>query len=77
MKKFNKFLLVCCYGLGTVGIQLGTQMKCNDYIDNDYDDDSKLERICHFVGILTEDAILKVAMFSALNKLASKMRKQI
>lgn len=77
MEKFNKFLLVCCYGLGTVGIQLGSQMKCEDYIDNNYDDNSKTERFCHFVGILTEDAILMVAMFSALNKLASKMRKQI
>lgn len=47
MEKFNKFLLVCCYGLGTVGIQLGSQMKCEDYIDNNYDDDSKTERFCH------------------------------
>ena len=75
MEKFKKFLLVSCYGLGTFGIQIGTQMKCNDYIDNDYDDDSKLERICHFVGIMTEHTVLMVAMFSALNKLASKMIK--
>ena len=76
MKKFNKFLLASCYVLGTVGIQLGSQMKIDDYFDNNYYDNSKLERFCHFVGILTEDVILKVAMFEALNKLSSKMRKQ-
>ena len=76
MKKFNKFLLVCCYGLGTFGIQLGLQMKIDDYFDNKYDDDSKTERFCHLVGIITEEAILYVAMFSASSKLASKMRKQ-
>lgn len=72
MKKFEKFLLGSCYGLGLFGIQIGTQMKCNDYIDNDYDDDSKLERICHFVGIMTEHTVLVVAMLEFLSKLASK-----
>ena len=75
MKNFKKFLLASCYGLGTFGIEIGTQMKCNDYIDNDYDDDSKLERICHFVGIMTEHTVLMVAMFGALNKLARKVFK--
>lgn len=72
MKKFEKFLLGSCYGLGAFGIQIGAQMKIDDYFDNNYDDDSKLERIGHIVGIITEEAILYVAMFSALNKLSSK-----
>lgn len=72
MEKFKKFLLVSCYGLGLLGIQIGTQMKCNDYIDNDYDDDSKLERICHFVGIMTEHTVLVVAMLGTLSNIASK-----
>lgn len=72
MKKFEKVLLGSCYGLGLFGIQIGTLMKCNDYIDNDYDDDSKLERICHFVGIMTEHTVLVVAMLEFLSKLASK-----
>ena len=75
MEKFKKFLLVSCYGLGTFGIEIGTQMKCDDQIDNDYDDDSKLKRICHFVGIMTEHTVLMVAMFGALNKLSKKVFK--
>lgn len=76
MKNFKKFLLISCCGLVTFGIQIGSQMKINDYFDNNYDDDSKTERFCHLVGIITEETILYVAMFSALSKLASKMRKQ-
>ena len=75
MKNFKKFLLASCYGLGTFGIQMGSQMKINDYFDNNYDDDSKTERFCHLVGIITEETILYVAMFGALNKLARKVFK--
>lgn len=75
MEKFKKFLLISCYGLGVFGIQIGLQMKCNDYIDNDYDDDSKLERIGHFVGITTEYIVLVLAMLEFRSKLASKMIK--
>lgn len=75
MEKFKKFLLGSIYVLGTVGIQMGTQTKIDDYFDNNYYDNSKYERICHFVGIMTEHTVLMVAMFGALNKLSRKVFK--